>query len=136
MTNPHGSPFALSPRGKPFPLTPAMIARRDSLALALGYVRRPCSFGPPDDGKPHRECWERPGLDHIHRGCPVSSLHVVPFWEDDRGTCYQWPEDAEVAAWAIDKGKPMAGDAEDGPGGTAGPVGANEVQAELFVVER
>ena len=46
---PAGAALGFTPtRANPFPLTAAMIARRDKLATAIGYVvRNPCSFNAP-----------------------------------------------------------------------------------------
>jgi hypothetical protein len=84
-------------------LTDAMIERRDGIARGLGFVLRRCSLGGDFD------CWERPELSHEFKGVPCSPYHCVRA----SGGIYSWPDQAEIAALAIDKGKPLPTDAPD-----------------------
>jgi hypothetical protein len=101
------------------PLTQAMYDRRCAIAKALGYVLpEKCTMSrvSRDNGRRH-ECWERG--EHEHNGVKVASEHQI-FVSDlsrdgaPKGTvAYWWPEDAEKAAYAIDKRKPMKDDPKD-----------------------
>jgi hypothetical protein len=128
--------YGTSPRsGKVigFRLTQAMIDRRTGIAKGLGYVLRDvCSMhtrkpeAERDPGYKPFQCWERNDLDREepnenYRG--ASTLHHVFKLDMHRHHRYaegvfalSWPEDAETAAYAIDKGKPLSTDPADVPG--------------------
>lgn len=100
-----------SPRGKKFLLTDEMIALRDGLARGLGYVlRERCSFRDESHPGPHFLCWESEKMECPHEGRLAANYHCVYVspampGSEHQGDHYGWPEDAETAAWAIDKGK-------------------------------
>jgi hypothetical protein len=95
----------VSADARKYALDDAMIARRDAIATALGYIKRPCSMGSTErDGVTPRLCWETIPLDCEWRGRPIASLHLVPTSNPDGFGCVEchWPEPVERIAWKVE----------------------------------
>lgn len=91
--------------GKDVPMDEEMCELRKKLLAAFGYVIRPCSIG-PTFGKPvgPRLCIEREAMTSELNGVKHSSYHAV--FEDWEGGFWNFPDEVQKAAHAIDKSKP------------------------------